>query len=189
MSQPLATSAYVRRMLGALCVIWWTCLKRMLVLTNCVMKKPTLFQWTWNDETHIKEEVKEEGKKTKQSKKMGIRSKIYKKWLWIWTMYCKHKKNQKDTKSTVMIENADWKKRKRMNKRTKETTEAEATEDRRDLGDIFSSSLVRDVLYSAGWSLRWGPLEIIMTACCFRQPHTFHWKTINKLPHFSQALM
>lgn len=36
----------------------------------------------------------------------------------------------------------------------KQTTEAEATEDRRDLGDIFSSSLVRDVLYSAGWSLR-----------------------------------
>lgn len=98
-------------------------------------------------------------------------------------------KKQKDTKSTVMIENAEWKKRRRMNKRTKETTEAEATEDRRDLGDIFSSSLVRDVLYSAGWSLRWGPLEIIMTACCFRQPHTFHWKTINKLPHFSQALM
>lgn len=38
-------------------------------------------------------------------------------------------------------------------------------------GDIYSSSLVRDVVYSAGWSLRWRPLEIIMTVCCFNHTH------------------
>lgn len=52
--------------------------------------------------------------------------------------------------------------------KTTDRNEANATQER--LGDIFSSSLVRHVLSSAGWSLRWGPLEIIMTACCLRQP-------------------
>lgn len=43
--------------------------------------------------------------------------------------------------------------RKKLNKQLIERAEGKAIEDRRR-GDIFSSSLVRDVLYSAGWSLR-----------------------------------
>lgn len=68
---------HVCRMLSALCVRWWTCLNRMLLLTNGIMKnQPTLFQQAWK--THIKGEVKEEGKKTRQMKKTRDRTEIKK---------------------------------------------------------------------------------------------------------------
>lgn len=70
----------------------------------------------------------------------------------------KENHNAKTLESTMKTR-ADTKKRGNKSNRRQER-----------LPDIFSSSLVRDVLYSAGWSLRWGPLEIIMAACCFRQP-------------------
>lgn len=59
--------------------------------------------------------------------------------------------------------------RTKTNERTWNNIEKEIKDrERQDrLGDIFSTSLVKDVLYSAGWSLRWGPLEIIITACRF----------------------
>lgn len=174
---------HVCRMLGALCVSWWTCLNRMRLLTNGVTKnQPTRIQWAWK--THIKVE---RGKRQDRWRKMGDRSlefKTIKKTLTcLWwdfketTWRCKNKKkkeqrwfeNRMKAKKKLKKE-SEWKNRSRSNRRQER------------LGDIFSSSLVRDVLYSAGWSLRWGPLEIIMTACCFRQPHTFHWKTIYKLP-------
>lgn len=56
-------------------------------------------------------------------------------------------------------------------RRTKENEKIQKnklkTERQDRLGDIFSTSLVKDVLYSASWSFRGGPLEIIITACCF----------------------
>ncbi len=203
MSQPLANSAYACRMLGALCVSWWTCLNRMLPLTNGVMKnQPTLFQCTWK--THIKEEVREEGrKKDKTDAENGRQkrdNKVKKDRLtWVHTLArfrgdsltMQIQKIQKhNNESRKMAKNTEWKQRRRKNEwKTERKNRSKSNRRQERLGDIFSSSLVRDVLYSAGWSLRWGPLEIIMTACCFRQPHTFHWKTIYKLPLLSPSLM
>lgn len=116
---------HVCRMLSALCVRWWTCSNRMLLLTNGIMKnQPTLFQQAWK--THIKEEVKEERKKTRQMKKTSDRTEIKKsKKRIIMNMYLgKILRRQFDKanpkvqntpvhtqRSTMMVKNTEWKQR------------------------------------------------------------------------------